>query len=507
MPNPRLVSFFDKMQRDGLKLTYNDVRLGTQYSDTLPSDVNLRTRFTRNCWLNIPIVSSPMDTVTGADMAIAMAEHGGMGSIHRGAGMEPELQAKAVGRVVNRLNARIGMPRCVPYDWTVKQALDWLEQKKYRFHSVPVLREGKVIGLVSGNDFDFCVDLSRPITSIMTLRKDLITASPDITPRQAYDKLLACKKKVLPLFDQSGKLQGMYHFADLKRIHMEGSLPHALDENGHLLVSAAVGVGEMALRRAELLAARGCDVFHIDTAHGDSANVIWTIKALKKELPRVDVAAGNVSNGISARHLADEGADGVVVGQGPGSICTTRIVAGTGVPQVSAVLESVLTLWKYGHFDVPTCADGGIRYSGDISIALALGASTVMLGALLAGTEETPGESKIVGGVKVKDYRGMGSLGAMHASVSSRERYGQGKEAPHKAVPEGIEGVVPFKGNVAEVLHQLVGGIRSGMASNGAKTLPEFVEKAEMFRITNAGLEESHPHDVDITAQAPNYSR
>ncbi len=280
MPNVKMVSFFDKMERGGLKLTYNDVRLGTRHSDTLPDEVSLRTRATRRRWLNIPIISSPMDTVTGADMAIAMAEQGGLGSIHRGAGMEPEFQAKAVGRVVNRLHGRIETPISVPYDWTIAQLLQRQKEKNYPFDSYPVTRVGEMVGLITGNDIYFCTDQSLPVSEVMTPSSELITAGPGITSRQAFEKLRGLKKKVLPLFNDAGHFVGMYHFADLKRIHSPGPHPHALDENGHLLAAVAVGVGDMALRRAELSAERGCDILHIDTAHGDSANVIATIKRL-----------------------------------------------------------------------------------------------------------------------------------------------------------------------------------------------------------------------------------
>ena len=500
MPNKAMNAFFEKMNDDWLKLTYDDVRLGTGYSEVLPQDVDLATRFSRRVALKTPIVSSPMDTVTGAEMAIAMAEAGGLGIIHRG--FSPEMQAKAVARVKHRLHGLIETPITVQEDDTVEQVLRMRDEKRFAFHTFPVLnRSGMMIGLVTRNDFDFCTDHSQPVHYIMTPVSELTKGPPGMTVPQAHELMFKRKKKVLPLLTEDSMLRGMYILSDLKRI-LSPRHKHNLDSHGQLIVGAAVGVGQGALERATLLAAKRCDVFHIDTAHGDSKNVLDTIRELKAAYPDIDVVAGNVSNGKSAKRLVEAGADGVLVGQGPGSICTTRVVAGIGVPQVSAVFDCVRALEGT---DVPICADGGINNSGDIVIALAIGAANVMVGRLLAGTEEAPGETLLYQGMQVKSYRGMGSLGAMRDNASSRERYGQAGAPSTKIVPEGVEGVVPYKGTVQSVLEQYEGGIRSGMGSNGARTIQELAEKAEISRFSSAGLTESHPHDIMITAEAPNY--
>ncbi len=500
MTNDALKQFFEKMSEERIMLTYDDVRLRTRYSEILPADADLSTKFSRNIALRIPIVSSPMDTVTTAEMAVAMAEAGGIGIIHRGP--SPEMQAKEISRVKNRLNGKIEMPIVVQESMTMEDVQKMRDAKKFSFHTFPVVNDaGKMVGLITRNDFDFCSDFGKPVKEVMTAFTDLATAPADMGAKEAFGVMLERKKKVLPLVREDGRVAGMFVFSDLKRI-LSSKHEHNLDSHGQLIVGAAIGAGEKALVRAELLAERKCDVFHLDTAHGDSKVVIETVKALKKKYSHIDVVAGNVSSGVSAKRLADAGADGVLVGQGPGSICTTRVVAGIGVPQVSALFDCTNALEGSG---VPVIADGGINNSGDMVIALAVGASSVMLGRLLAGTEEAPGETKFFQGMQVKDYRGMGSLGAMRENASSRERYGQADAAPVKLVPEGVEGIVPYKGRVRGVLDQYTGGIRSGMGYNGAKTLAELSGNAELFRISPAGLAESHPHDVTITAQAPNY--
>ena len=502
MPNEALRLFFKKMEAQGLMLTYEDVRLRTKSSEVLPRDTKLYTRFSRRVLLNMPIVSSPMDTVTTAPMAIAMAEAGGLGVIHRN--LDPEAQAREVGRVKHRLHGRIETPITVPAHYTVRMVLELREDRHFPFNTFPVVSaNNEIVGLLTRNDFDFCKDVEQGVTEVMTPKEDLVTAEAKTTQQQAYDLMCRRKRKVLPLVDGGGRLQGMYLFSDLKRI-LAGGQMHSTDMKGQLLVAAAVGAGDMAFVRAKHLAQKHCDVFVIDTAHGDSAEVLQTIQALKQAHPHIDVVAGNVSSGSSALRLVEAGADGILVGQGPGSICTTRVVAGVGVPQVSAVYECVEALQDKR---VPVCADGGINNSGDMVTALAVGASTVMLGRLLAGTEESPGETHFYQGMQVKAYRGMGSLGAMQDSVASRARYKQGETSLSKLVPEGVEGVVPHKGPVGAVLDQYIGGIRSGMGYLGAKTLRDLADRAELFRISSAGLRESHPHDVTITRDAPNYRR
>jgi IMP dehydrogenase len=502
MPNEKLRLFFEKMDALGLKLTFGDVRLVPQPSDILPSEADVRGRLSRRIALNIPIVSSPMDTVTAADMAIAMAEMGGLGIIHRG--LSPEVQAREVGRVKNRLHGRVFTPLSVRENQTVESVLQMCERKKLLFRTFPVLSEsGVMLGLITRHDFDFCADTSLLVRDIMTPVEQLLTAAEPTNRRSAYELMKQGKKKVLPLLDTEKKLTGLFVFSDLKRFLSPEKTQHNLDSEGRLVVGAAVGIGDDALARAELLAREGCDVFHIDTAHGDSSRVHATIKALKQAYSAIDVIAGNVSSGLSARHLVDAGTDGILVGQGPGSICTTRVIAGVGVPQVSAVYDCAAAIEGS---DVPVCADGGIGNSGDSVIALATGASCVILGRLLAGTDEAPGEVEVIHGKSVKVYRGMGSLGAMHDNASSRERYGQAAD-PSKSVPEGVEGMVPYRGPLRSVLEQHVGGIRSGMGYHGARTLKDLAERADMFRMSSAGLEESRPHNVELRIPAPNYER
>lgn len=504
MPNGAMHEFFDAMEKQGLMLTYDDVRLRSRHSDIQPTSADVSTRLTRNITLKIPIVSSPMDTVTTSAMASAMAEAGGAGTIHRG--LDPETQAKEVRRTKYRLNGRIATPITIFENDTAAAVLQMCEGRRYQFRTFPVLNseDGRVVGLVSGSDFDFCADTSRPIAAIMTPIDQLVTALKETTQEQALAIMRREKKKVLLLLDANRRLEGMYLFSDLRRIFANAGTAYNVDKNGQLVVGAAVGAGNAALARAELLAPRGCDYFQVDTAHADSRNVLDTILELKRAYPHIDVLAGNVSSGESARRLAAAGADGILVGQGPGSICTTRVVAGIGVPQVSAVYECLRAIADMG-VDVPIVADGGINNSGDMVIALALGASCVMLGRLLAGTEESPGEKRIIGGMQVKVYRGMGSYGAMRDNVSSRERYRQSALTIDKVVPEGVEGVVPYRGSVADVLTQYVGGIRAGMGYIGAFNLTELTQRAQIFRITNAGLNESHPHDLKLTEEAPNY--
>lgn len=501
MPNEAMRKFFDTMDAQGLMLTYDDVRLRANYSDVLPHEADTSTFFSRRIRLKIPIVSSPMDTVTTSAMAIAMAEAGGLGVIHRG--MSPEDQAKEIARVKNHLNARIESPITVHENDTVAQVLMMRKEKGYSFHSFPVLNsDGRLVGIITRNDFDLCPDKHMLVGQVMTPFDDMAIATGGIYPDKALQEMMKRKKKVLPIITSDRTLVGMYVLSDLLRMLQERP-GHALDKNGQLLVAAAVGSGPDALVRAELLAQRKCDVFQIDTAHGDSRNVINTLEKLKKRYPDIDVVAGNVSSGDGAKRLADAGADGVMVGQGPGSICTTRIVAGIGVPQVSAVYECVRALEGTG---VPVCADGGINNSGDIAIALAVGASSVMLGRLLAGTDEAPGEVKLFQGERVKEYRGMGSLGAMRENESSRARYGQQMLTIGKLVPEGVEGAVSYRGSVHVALQQYVGGVRANMGYVGARTISDVHANARIFRFTGASLRESHPHDIIMTVQAPNYS-
>ena len=492
--------FFDKMAESGLALGYNDVRLKTNYSSILPKDADLAAQFSRNVSLNMPIISAPMDTVTEAEMAIAMAQLGGLGIIHKN--LSPENQASAVRKVKHKLNAFIPDPICIHASQTVKEVLEFVKMKKYTFLSFPVLdNSDNVVGIVSSSDFKFCMDGTKKISDIMA--KKMISAPIGTDISAAYKTMMTNRIKILPVFNRQKKLTGIFTLADVKRIVAGLSPDYNLAPDGTLRVGAAIGVGEQAKQRMELLANAKTDVVVIDTAHGDSAGVIDMVKHCKRHHPNIDVVAGNISEPESAKRLTEAGADGIKVGQGPGSICTTRIIAGVGCPQVTAVYNCSKALRGSG---VPVCADGGIEYSGDITIALAAGANTVMLGKLLAGTTESPGEVIFRQDKKqVKVYRGMGSLGAMRDNKASRERYGQASSPEDKLIPEGIESEIDFKGDVSNIVHQLLGGLRSGMGYCGAKNITELQKTADFHRITIAGLKESHPHGLDQVKKAPNY--
>lgn len=493
--------FFEKIEALGLALSYGDVRLKTSHSETAPNEVNLKSRFSRNVPLNAPLISSPMDMITEHKMAIALALSGGIGIIHRA--LTPKDQAKEISRVKFYLNGLIEKPICLDGQQTVKSVLKMMTEKGYAFHSFPVLdARGKLAGLISGSDIEFCADTRLKIAQIMTRLKNLTTAAGDISLKQAFAVMQKNKKKILPLVDKQNKLTGMYVYSDVKRVMTGGSPSYNLDEHGNLRVGAAVGVGREALERAEQLSERGVDVLVIDTAHGDSRAVFLTLKELKQKYSKIDIVVGNVSEAESAKRLALAGADGVKVGQGPGSICTTRVVAGIGCPQVTAVYNCARALRGSG---VAVCADGGIEYSGDVTVALAAGADSVMLGKMFAGTTETPGEVFIRNGVPVKQYRGMGSLAAMEKSVAARERYAQTESGKDKLVPEGVEAVVPFKGEVEKIIFQTLGGVKSGLGYIGAANINELHEKADFYYISAAGLSESHPHGITMEKEAPNY--
>ena len=492
--------FFEKMNKLGLALSYGDVRLKTGHSTILPAEANLASRFSRNVPTNCPIISSPMDTVTEHKMAIAMAKMGGLGVIHRA--LSPKDQAAEAARVKHYLNGLIKKPICVDENDTIEQILKMIEEKDFSFHSFPVTnKSGRLVGLLTNNDFDFCSNRELRASEVMS--RDLITAKEGTNIDDAFKIMQNNKKKILPIVNDAGDVVGMYVFSDLKRIITGGSPLYNLDANGNLRVGAAIGTGDDVFERVDLLAGQGVDVVIIDTAHGDSKKVLETLKEIKRNYTKLDVVVGNISEGASAKRLVDAGADGIKVGQGPGSICTTRVIAGIGCPQVTAVYNCAKAVRGSG---VPVCADGGIQYSGDITIALAAGAHSVMLGNLLADTKETPGEVTIRQGATVKEYRGMGSLGAMQSSVASKERYGQTDSAKDKLVPEGVEGVVPYKGEVDKMIFQLLGGLRSGMGYVGAATIEELQQKADFYRISGAGLGESHPHNLLVFKDAPNYN-
>ncbi len=490
--------FFRKMDAIGLALTYNDVKLKTNYSETMPDDVDTRSKFSRNVPLNVPILSAAMDTVTEYKMAIEMAKLGGLGIIHKN--LSPEDQAKQVSRVKFYMNGLVENPICIKATQTMEQILNMIDRKGYSFHSFPVLDgDGKLAGLISQNDFDFCTDYHMQISEVMST--DLITGNSDTTLDEAFDVLQTNKKKILPLVNPQGNITGMYTWKDVSRIVHKKQEIFNTDKKGQLRVGAAIGVYDDAYERAELLRAANIDVVVIDTAHADSKPVMDTLIELKKQYSDLEIVVGNITNPESAMRLQQAGADGIKVGQGPGSICTTRIIAGIGTPQVTAVYECASAV------EVPVCADGGLQWSGDIPIAIAARAYSVMMGTLLAGTLESPGKVELYKGRYWKNYRGMGSIGAMEQHAGSRERYGQVATGKQEMIPEGIEGRVPYKGPVAGVIFQCVGGLKRGMGYVGAADIAELRHDAEFNRMSQAGQTESHPHDVDITKESPNYTR
>jgi IMP dehydrogenase len=482
----------EKFGREGL--TFDDVLLVPRASSVLPRDVDVTTRFTRRLSLNIPVISSPMDTVTESRMAIAIAREGGIGVIHKN--LSIETQASEVDKVKRSEHGVIIDPFFLGPDSLVSEALAMMA--RYRISGVPIVREGGyLIGILTNRDLRFETRFERPVRDVMT-HENLVTAPEGTTLEEAKAILARHKVEKLPLVDSKGRLRGLITIKDIEKAR---KFPNsAKDDNGRLLVAAAVGVGPEHVERVEALVAARVDAVVVDTAHGHSEGVLSQVRRLKDRFPDLEVVAGNVATGEGARALIEAGADGVKVGVGPGSICTTRVVAGVGVPQITAVWEAFRTAREY---DVPIIADGGVRLSGDLVKALAAGASTVMIGSLLAGCDESPGEMEIFRGRSFKVYRGMGSLGAMREG--SRDRYFQEEVQDEKLVPEGIEGRVPYRGPASDTVYQLVGGLRAGMGYCGAANLREMADEAQFVRITSAGLQESHPHDVQITKEAPNY--
>ena len=479
----------------GEGLTYDDVLLVPDYSQVLPSQVNVSSQFSRNIRLNMPIVSAAMDTVTEAKMAIAIAQEGGIGVLHKN--MTVDQQAAEVRKVKRSESGMILDPVTLSKDANVGEALAIM--KEHKIGGIPIINiDNELVGIVTNRDLRFEKNKEKIITEIMTSEELVTTQLTDL--ENAEDILQANKIEKLPVVDQDGKLVGLITYKDIIK---NKTRPDACkDSYGRLRVAAAVGVTTDTIDRVSALVKAGVDAIIVDTAHGHSKGVIDTVAKLKQTFPDLDVVAGNIATGKAALALVEAGADAVKVGIGPGSICTTRVVAGVGVPQLSAVLGVVEALKGKG---VPVIADGGIRYSGDIVKALVAGASTVMLGSIIAGVEEAPGETIIYEGRKFKAYRGMGSVEAMQAG--SKDRYFQGNEDnAKKLVPEGIVGRVAYRGHLNEVLHQMVGGLRAGMGYCGAPSIEDMIE-AKFIRITSAGVTESHPHDVKITREAPNYSR
>ncbi len=484
----------DRFSYEGL--TYDDVLLAPAYSEVLPREVSTNTKFSRNIPLNIPVVSSAMDTVTESTMAIAMAREGGIGVIHKNLSVEE--QAAHVKQVKRAENGMIIDPVTIKAQATVEQALKLMSQ--YSIGGIPVVNDDCVlVGIVTNRDLRFEKSLRRPIDEVMT-QENLITTTEFIDFEQAAKTLQEHKIEKLPVVDENYKLVGLITYKDIIKIKER---PNACkDERGRLRVAAAVGTGEGTMGRVKALVEAGVDAIVVDTAHGHSKGVIDVARMVKETYPDTDVIAGNIATAEAARDLANVGVDAVKVGIGPGSICTTRVIAGIGVPQLSAVADVADALEGTG---IPVIADGGIRYTGDIVKALAAGAHTIMAGSLFAGVDESPGQTIIYEGRKYKTYRGMGSLDAMQKG--SKDRYFQDTEDDiDKLVPEGIVGRVAFKGALSEVMHQMIGGLKAGMGYTGSASI-EDLKKAKFIRVSPAGVAESHPHDITITREAPNYSR
>ena len=480
--------------RPGTALTFDDVLLVPRQSAVHPRNVDVRSRFTRGIPLNIPLVAAAMDTVTEAEMAIAMAREGGIGVIHKN--MPIDRQAAEVDRVKRSESGMILHPITLGPDRPVRDAVQLME----RFHisGVPIVDDaGRLVGIITNRDLQFERALDRPIREAMT--KDKLVTTPVGTTMDEAERILGRHRiEKLPVVDEQGVLKGLI---TIKDIFKRRRYPDAnKDQHGRLRVAAAVGGSADALARARTLLGAGCDVIVVDSAHGHSEGVLTTVACLREAFPEAQLVGGNVATTDGARALVERGVDAVKVGVGPGSICTTRVVTGVGIPQITAILDGV-----QGAADVPVIADGGVKYSGDVVKALAAGAESVMMGSMLAGTEESPGESFLLEGRRFKVIRGMGSLGAMEEG--SADRYFQeGEVSPSKLVPEGIEGRVPYKGPVADVIFQMVGGLRSGMGYCGVCDIKALRSETEFIRVTTAGLRESHPHDVVITREAPNYS-
>lgn len=493
--NPQSEKLFD----NGMALTFDDVLVVPSYSELLPSQVDIRTRLAKNIVLNIPLLSAAMDTVTESSLAIALARMGGMGIIHRN--MSPEKQASEVDRVKRSESGMILDPVCLEKTASLAEARELMQ--KFKISGIPIVQgpEKLLVGILTNRDIRFCKDedFKKPVSEFMTSEK-LVTARVGTTLDEARDILQRYRIEKLPLTDGAGCLKGLITVKDISK---KADYPNAaLDNLGRLLVGAAVGVGADLEKRIQLLHSRNVDAVVIDTAHGHSRGVIDAIRRIKAVVPELPVIAGNVVTAEGVKALAQAGADAVKIGVGAGSICTTRIISGAGMPQLSAIYECAKEAAK---LDIPVIADGGIKYSGDMVKALVAGADCIMLGSLLAGLEESPGELILYNGRQYKTYRGMGSLGALQGY--GKDRYATGLGGGDKLVPEGVEGMVPYKGKLSDFVFQLVGGLRSGCGYAGAKTLQDLKQRAGLVRISNAGLMESHPHSITITREAPNYQR
>ncbi len=485
------MNFNEKFGKEGL--TFDDVLLVPAKSNILPADICLKTRLTNKITLNIPLMSSAMDTVTEAEMAIAMAREGGIGIIHKN--MTIEQQAEQVDRVKRSENGVITNPLFLHPDNFVYEAENLMH--KFRISGVPICDENKkLVGIITNRDMRFMVDFNVRISEVMT-KENLVTAPEGTDLKQAQEILRHHRIEKLPIVDEDGILRGLITIKDIEKATKYPN--SAKDANGRLLCGAAIGATRDVVERAGALIKAGVDVLVLDSAHGHSANIIRSVRTVKEAYPDAQIIAGNIATAEAARDLIEAGADAIKVGIGPGSICTTRIVAGIGVPQITAIFDAAQEAAKY---NIPVIADGGIKYSGDVTKAIAAGANVIMVGSLLAGCQESPGEEELYQGRRFKVYRGMGSIAAMENG--SKDRYFQ--ESNKKLVPEGVEGRVPYKGHVADTVYQLMGGLRSGMGYCGAADVETLKATGQFVRITNAGLRESHPHDISITKEAPNYS-
>ena len=476
-------------------LTFDDVLLVPAHSNIFPKNVSLKTQLTKKISLNIPLVSAAMDTVTESNLAIVLAEEGGLGIIHKN--LTPKIQASHVAKVKRFESGVVNDPITIGPNMSVDEVMSIT--RKHKFSGLPVIEDMKVVGIVTNRDLRFETNLKQPVKNVMTPRERLITVSEGASKKEIMGLLHQHRLERLLVIDKQDRLKGLITVKDIQK---STDHPNACkDEHERLRVGAAVGVGEDTIERVELLVEAGADVIIVDTAHGHSQGVLDRVKWIKNNFPKTEVIGGNIATADAAKALIGVGADGVKVGIGPGSICTTRIVAGVGVPQITAINDVADALRKKG---IPFIADGGIRYSGDIAKAIAAGAYSVMLGSMFAGTEEAPGEVELYQGRSYKSYRGMGSIGAMQKG--SKDRYFQDSENnSEKLIPEGIEGRVPYKGSVSNVIHQLMGGLKASMGYVGVDNIQALHKKTTFVHITNAGIKESHVHDVQITKEAPNY--
>ena len=496
MGNLYLDQFMSKFEFEGL--TFDDISLLTQYADFLPDQADISTYFSKNIKLNVPFISAAMDTVTESEMAIAMAKLGGIGVIHKN--LAPAAQADEVRKVKQYLNGLIRKPVVFNEETTLGEMLREKAEKQYSFSGFPIVNaDGKLVGILTSRDIKFLTDYTRKLKEVMTTR--LVTAPTGTQLEEAFDIMRKNKVGKLPIIDKDGNLKGLYSFQDVSTLIEKEEPAYNRDSEHRLRVAAAISPYDY--ERAAALADADVDALVIDTAHGHSKGVIETIKLFKKEYPELDIVAGNIATEAAAEALVDAGADAIKVGIGPGSICTTRVVAGVGTPQVTAIYQAV----KAARGRVPIIADGGIKQSGDVAKALAVGASSVMMGSVLAGTMESPGEKIIHHGRRFVVYRGMGSLEAMKTSKGSRERYGQADvDDAKKLVPQGVEGMVPYRGPLWEVIHQFAGGLRYSLGYCGARNLETLRETSKFIRISGAALREAHPHDILMLKDAPNYT-